>query len=281
MVSKIRYLAFMLLLMMLFLGVVYSQKADLYGSERPPLFINDLGGAVLNPTIDSSAGGSIKSDLPIVYGEGESRPNLFIGGILQKSPDPTQNDQAYRAFADQNQAIYVPAYYSNNLVTDCQEVDNAAKLIPTDQNGLLSYALNKMGYDTIIGYSGGTATAVTALYKLGVKCDTLILISPMKGTLSDPDYENEIKAILTSGAVNHIEVIWSPEDIPSKPIPAFYEAQISSSWDSKNRITVHEEPLTQDKNNGLQAHNLNSAACATYNFPNRSYPCQCIGYFSY
>ena len=26
---------------------------------------------------------------------------------------------------------------------------------------------------------------------------------------------------------------------------------------------------------------LNSAACATYNFPNRSYPCQCIGYFSY
>ena len=30
-----------------------------------------------------------------------------------------------------------------------------------------------------------------------------------------------------------------------------------------------------------KSHDLNSAACATYNFPNRSYPCQCIGYFSY
>ena len=216
-----------------------------------------------------------------MYGEGESRTTYLLEGFYKKVQIQPKMIKLI-GLCDQNQAIYVPAYYSNNLVSHCQEVDNAAKLIPTDQNGLLSYALNKMGYDTIIGYSGGTATAVTALYKLGVKCDTLILISPMKGTLSDPDYENEIKAILTSGAVNHIEVIWSlKEDIPSKPIPAFYEAQISSSWDSKNRITVHEEPLTQDKNNGLQAHNLNSAACATYNFPNRSYPCQCIGYFSY
>jgi hypothetical protein len=31
----------------------------------------------------------------------------------------------------------------------------------------------------------------------------------------------------------------------------------------------------------IKFNDLNSVACATYNFPNRSYPSQCIGYFSH
>ena len=116
-----------------------------------------------------------------------SSPNLLVGGILQASPNPDANDAAYRKFADQNQAIYVPTYYSlsyypspgnipvlnkvsagentvNAAIDDGVEVDKAAQGIATDVNGLTSPALsNGQHYDTVIGYSGGTTSVVTAL----------------------------------------------------------------------------------------------------------------------
>ena len=221
MVLKIRSLAFMLLLMM----------------ALP-------GNAISTP--------------PVVYHEGQQ--NLIIGGILQNSPNPDQNDIRYETFANENHATYVPTYYSlghdgNELqatIDDSVEVNKAAHGEATDLNGLTSPALQNHQYDTIISYSGGTATAVAALKNQKVTCDTLILISPMKGALFDADYEHNIEQILTSGSVNHIVVIWSPEDKPTWAAP--YEAQISSDWDSMGRITVYRVDLPQDKNNGLQAH---------------------------
>jgi hypothetical protein len=257
MILKIRSLALMLfLVMLLFSGVVQSEEV-IGINGKPVQDGKTVGGIYYGKT----------------FGVDNGPRNLFIGGILQSSPNPDKNDNRYKTFADQNQAIYVPTYYSlsylntgnpvvdtvsalpNTMtaaIDDSAEVNLAATGHPTYMNGLKSPALQNQQYDTIMGYSGGTATAITALLSQKVTCDTLILISPMKGTLSDLDYKNEITKILTSGAANHIVVIWSPEDKPTGPI-ASYEAQISSSWDPK-RITVYRADLPQDKNNGLQAH---------------------------
>ncbi len=259
MVSKIQSLTFMLLLTMLFSGVAHSSDQ-----------VIGINGKLVTDGRTSPDG--------IYYGYGyginNGPRNIFIGGILQESPDPDQNDNRYKTFADQNQAIYVPTYYSlsylsagnpvvdtanafankiDAIIADSAQVNLAATGTTTPVNGLESAALQNQQYNTIIGYSGGTATAITALLSQNVTCDTLILISPMKGTLLDSDYKNEITKILTSGCVNHIEVIWSPQDTPTGPI-GLYEAQITSDWDSMGRISVYRVDLPQDKNNGWKAH---------------------------
>jgi uncharacterized GH25 family protein len=236
--------------MVLFLGVASSEDASTnLNLNLPKTTENEMSTVPIVP-------------VPSVYDPGNvntARPNLLIGGIDQ-SPNPNENT-GYEDFAKQNQAYYVPTYYAGAIkwVSDAIEVNNAAYGTATVQNGLKSPALNYKAlnykqYGTIIGYSGGTATAIAALKNQKVKCDTLILISPMKGTLPDTDYKNNIMNILTSGAVNHIIVIWSPQDTPTEPFNS-YEAQISSSWDKENRITVHEEPLPQDMNNGIGINN--------------------------
>jgi len=192
--------------------------------------------------------------IPQVYNQG--KPNLFIGGIQQKGPDPNQNDQAYRTFADQNQAIYVPTYYSGDLIKDGVEVDNAAQSIRTYENGLKDAALNDQKYGTIFAYSGGTTSVVTAMAEQNVKADTLILISPMRGGLgqgaslaassdlkSNFDWQGEfaknIQKILASGT--KIIVIQSPDDNP--PLGSDYQYKFPT--DTSSAITVYSVNLAK------------------------------------
>ncbi len=268
---------------MLFSGVVHSET------------VNGVDGNDVTPgsTVDNIYYGT-------TFGVNDGPRNLFIGGILQDHANPEDNNEAYRTFADNNNAIYVPTYYSlENIRKDSQEpvqqeqqeqqiqqeahqgilqqvqlaaektkkgteevvaggldsveVNHAAYGTKRDLNGLKSPALNGIQYDTIISYSGGTATAVSALRNQGVTCDTLIMISPMKGSLLDEQYKKNITDILKSKAVNKIVVVWSPQDKPTGGM-AFYEAQISADWDESKRITVYEVPLLQDKEDGMKAH---------------------------
>jgi len=152
------------------------------------------------------------------------KPNLFIGGILQNSPNADLTDQKWKTFADNNGAIFVPTYYSV-LSTELLAVNDAAKSTETDphktaENGLIRNELNGRTYGTIIGYSGGTTTVVTAMAEQGVKADTLILISPMMGgslmtgeTFDwKGEFEQKIQKILTRNPGIKIMVIQSTDD---------------------------------------------------------------------
>jgi len=192
-------------------------------------------------------------DIPDVYGE--ERPNLLIGGIGESSGSKPDDNSDYKRIADQIDATYVPVYYTGSRVDDVFEVNKAASSNPTYQNGLKRDELrgvdesNKKGYDTIVAYSGGTATAVEALAHQYVKCRTLILISPMAAetrknsylttgltllTTNKDDFYNEIENILKNGAVENIVVIQSENDkLTSGDL---YQYRFHESTD---KITVH------------------------------------------
>src|SRR5664280_2400332 len=99
MILKIRSLAFVLLLMMLFLGVASSEDASTnLNPNLPKTTENEMSTVPIVP-------------VPGVYDPGNvntARPNLLIGGIDQ-SPNPNDNT-GYEDFAKQNQAYYVPTY---------------------------------------------------------------------------------------------------------------------------------------------------------------------------
>lgn len=214
MILKIRSIAFILFLTMLISGVVYGDEF-----RMPP----DAPGVYKATTMNSE------------------NPNLLIGGIGQNGRDPAQNDQ-YIKMAEQIGAMYIPTYYTGAQGTDAAEVNLAASWYntyvypngltykPTYQNGLENNALTDETYNTIVAYSGGTVTAVTALAEQGVKCHTLILISPIRGTpyenpmipidpkttltatKQDELYKETVKGLLDSGAVQRIVIIQSTDD---------------------------------------------------------------------
>jgi hypothetical protein len=185
--------------------------------------------------------------IPDVYGEG--RPNLLIGGIYQKSN--TLENNGYIEFADRYNAMYVPTYYSGNLLKDCIEVDNARGFNYKEnfQNGLARSELKNKHYNIIFAYSGGTRSALTAIEYQGLRTDTLVLISPIRGTKEDQNsyYEEEIKRILNK--VKNIVVLQSSNDQILLDSLLGYQARFSEIDDP--RIEVYNVPLSK---NGREAH---------------------------
>jgi tetratricopeptide (TPR) repeat protein len=176
MVSKIRSVVLIFVLVMLFSGGVHGKPLQ------------------EGVTIDG-----------IYYGKGydPESPNLLIGGIFQKSPNPNDNPDL-KKLADDNQAIYIPTYYDPNLANFKETVlavSDAALGRYSDFNGLNQLNKLKGEYNTVIAYSGGTATAITALEKQIVTCDTLILISPMAAGV--PDAESKIDAVFTTDIMRY------------------------------------------------------------------------------
>lgn len=127
---------------------------------------------------------------------GEYR-NLLLGGINQETPvceEPCSSyvNNNYKEIATALDAYYFPMYYGSQD-GNIDEVQKAATGEATDDNGLTNAALHgtendPKEYDTIIAYSGGTATALTALANYDeyrVKCDTLILVSPMAAAIGE------------------------------------------------------------------------------------------------
>lgn len=128
--------------------------------------------------------------------EGEYR-NLLLGGINEEKPvcdEPCSSyvNANYKEIASDLNAYYFPMYYGSQG-DNIDEVQKAATGDATDENGLTNAALhgtenNPKEYDTIIAYSGGTATALTALANYDeyrVKCNTLILVSPMAAAIGE------------------------------------------------------------------------------------------------
>jgi len=241
MVLEKRSFALMLLLIMLFSGVVSGVDTNwLQGSS-------EVIPGVYKPTTMN-----------------EENPNLLIGGIRQNSSDPNK-DTAEKEMADQLGAIYVPTYYSGPAKDQADEIKKIASDVlevrkaslsgkegyeATYQNGLKSDSLKGKTYNTIVAYSGGTVSAVTALEKQGVRCHTLILISPMigmEGGSTDLVYKNQIKQLLESGAAQRIVVIQSPDDQPTGNI--IYQAKFKK--DEISGVDVYDVDL---KTTGIDAH---------------------------
>jgi len=118
--------------------------------------------------------------------------NLLLGGIDQEKPvcaEPCSSytNTNYKAIAAGLGADYIPMYYEDRD-SNVNEVRKAALGEATEQNGLENGALKNHHYETIVAYSGGTSTAVTALAdkaKYGLTCDTLILVSPMAAAIGE------------------------------------------------------------------------------------------------
>lgn len=109
--------------------------------------------------------------------------NLLLGGINQTKPcvepcSSTANND-YKEIAASLDAYYFPMYYLPTNEENAEEVRKAAMGVASEQNGLENGALKDRQYETIVAYSGGTSTAITAIVNQGVACDTLILVSPM------------------------------------------------------------------------------------------------------
>lgn len=88
--------------------------------------------------------------------------NLLLGGIGQEAPcvDCSKaTNLNYYAIANDLKANYFPMYYDDNELDHIVEVQHAATGEATDQNGLNNDAVHERSYDTILAYSGGTATA--------------------------------------------------------------------------------------------------------------------------
>ena len=129
---------------------------------------------------------------------GEEYSNLLLGGINQvespcAEPCSSAANSNYKKIAADLNADYFSMYNDGNLFDQIGEVQSAATGEATDQNGLRNEAVHGKTYDTIIAYSGGTATALTVLAnndEYGVTCDTLILVSPMSAGISDDLFTN-------------------------------------------------------------------------------------------
>jgi len=111
--------------------------------------------------------------------------NLLLGGIDQDEPcvEPCSSaaNNKYKEIAASLDAYYFPMY-NQDRGSNIEEVRNASLGVATEQNGLKNGALNNHHYETIVAYSGGTSTAVTALAdkaNYGLTCDKLVLVSPM------------------------------------------------------------------------------------------------------
>lgn len=220
----------------------------------------------------------------VYYGSGynPSNPNLLIGGISQVSQDPNSNDALYRKVADNNHAIYVPTYYSGDQLADATAVNEAARSSPeypkgaSYLNGLTSPALNGMEYGTIIAYSGGTTSVVTAMANQGVKADTLILISPMRGGAGrietgemgwdervdfdwDVEFEQKIQAILDAGT--KVVIIQSDQDDPTveykKELKYLPDIKIDVDVGDLFQYKFTEEEWPKDRWPGLTIHDVN------------------------
>jgi tetratricopeptide (TPR) repeat protein len=203
----------------------------------------------------------------------KNNPNLLIGGIRQDSMDPNQNE-GYKEMAYQLGAMYIPTYYSGPIdpnandaakkfeelskeYGDSVQVNKAASCAKwyeaTYQNGLKNPALQAKKYNTIVAYSGGTVSAVTALDKQEVKCHTLILISPMIGmaeSTANGNYLDQIRRLLSSGAVQRIVVIQSENDKP--PIAELSQPRFPEGKDKIPGVEINTVKL--DVADGIQGH---------------------------
>lgn len=179
---------------------------------------------------------------------GEEYSNLLLGGIRQNAPcvDCSRaTNLDYYAIAHKLNANYFPMFNQGELFDQVGEVQNAATGEATDQNGLTNAALhgtenNPKEYDTILAYSGGTATAVTVLSNYDeyrVKCDTLILVSPMSAGVSDEIFAKIRKTYEKDcGGTACLKLLWNTLDIMTA------KDQIGVSYRTQVRAILESDP---------------------------------------
>jgi hypothetical protein len=181
MILKIRPLAFVLLMIMLFSSVVSGQ-------DKPNLIIP----GIWQTPEDQAANREYAKALDAFYVE------AYYSEFKNNPEDLIAVDEA------------TPSIWLGKPVYN-----------PTDRNGLTSNLLDGNGdqYGTIYAHSGGARTAVTALLYQGVTADRLVLISPARGINLIPNaekqYNKDLQELLDNGIVKEIVVYQSDEDKPT------------------------------------------------------------------
>jgi hypothetical protein len=231
----------------------------------------------------SSIGSSTDFEVYTPSSYDSNHPNLFVGGILEKSSNGDSAEQKWRDFADHNNAVFVPAYYSREILFDPTNVDPmaldinavnaAARSEATDLNGLTRDELGANGprsYGTIIGYSGGTTSVITAMAVQDVKAETLILISPMMGNNENSGevFEQKIRSIIEANPNIKILVFQSEQDIMPGQADFLYNDYLLNMFPDNIEVYSIKLPL---ETCGLFCHNYFFDTWAKENIKNGAY----------
>jgi hypothetical protein len=151
---------------------------------------------------------------------------LFLNGIdlpnTPYNPNFSPTWKKCNEFAQLLNASWQPVYYTGDIFEDAIHAQGATSvsrenptLFPTDMNGLTLDFVTNNHFCDCWAYSGGTRTAVTALRVYNLKCDRLVLISPISGcqTVEYDMYKWELEQILQSGKVSKLVIYQSASDV--------------------------------------------------------------------
>jgi hypothetical protein len=177
--------------------------------------------------------------------------SMLSTNLLDMMKDPYSEDRQLAATTETTTTINAfnnSGLFSNHYleiiniakkIADGVDVQTTYSDFPTYKNGLLNKELQEQKYETIISYSGGTATA--SILMQGVRCENLIMVSPMDAAMSADDYAYMIDAILAAGFVNHIQILWSPDDHPTTEWAMFYQA---STFYASDKVSIKQVDLS-------------------------------------
>ncbi len=167
-------------------------------------------------------------------------PNLFLNGIGLEFNTP--HADKYEGFAQENNADWIPVYYSGIKVLTVPVIDvlHVAKATPnglyitfeaTDYNGLTHPRIIDWNYNTVYAYSGGTRTTITAIKNYNLRANNIVLISPMSGLEAVQGvYKLELEYLLIYGLVKEIYIYQSNNDI--LPVGGLYQAKFYPATDN-------------------------------------------------
>jgi hypothetical protein len=207
-----------------------------------------MGLKIANPTsiIDITGLVSSESELAseVMPAESFAKPqNLFLNGINLKIGDPIRTNgwMKYQEFAKSIDASWFPLYYTGNTLLDALAVEAAtpadhdrSQLIESGYNGLANLAITNSYYNTIFAYSGGTRTALTAIRLYNLRCERLVLISPMSGIQNWGAYKSELEEINKSGYVKEIIIYQSAAD--RIPMGNLYQAKFDETAENGKEL---------------------------------------------
>lgn len=187
----------------------------------------------------------------LTLGASAEPANLFVNGINLKTG--TTGSRKYSEFSRDQDAQWVPVYYSGSTVTDIANVyhatplhigETSANITPTDLNGLTEPLVTDGVYDTCYAYSGGTRTLITAIRLYNLQCNTVVLISPICGVQVPGTYKQELEDIYINKGVNKIIIYQSEKDhLDGGDLHQVYFDADDQVWLDYMNIDVHEKAI--------------------------------------
>ncbi len=117
----------------------------------------------------------------------------------------------------------------------------------SDENGLTKQEVVNAEYQTVVAFSGGTRTALTAILHDDLICQRLILISPMAGIMDWGRYKWELEQVHEKHPGMQIVIYQSSKDLLAwKFLSWLFQAKFGpwdADWLAENNIVANPEHL--------------------------------------